>query len=123
MTEKKTRKKRVTKKEQEEQLMKEVEQEAEKYVAEKKALKTDEYPNVVLPIRGYYRRLDYDSGVEVLQTMLNHVLGANLVPDGFYGDKTVEAVKEFELKYCVWPVNGIYGSKDQKAYNVLRGAE
>lgn len=120
-TKKKTKRKTKTKVSRLEDDMKEIEQEAKKYVEEHSA--SDKYyPPVVLPCRGYFRKLDHGLNVENLQRALNQVLDCNLPVTGIIDDATIGAVTEFEKEYGGYP-NGMFGTKELIAYNKLRGVE
>ena len=125
MAEKTTKKKRVPKKVKEamvEAKMNEVEQAAKEYQEEHKPDINEEFPPIALPCRGYFKELDHGLDVQNLQLMLNRVVLTNLEIDGEYGEKTMEAVKEFETKYG-GVVNGKFGHEELVIYNKMRGID
>lgn len=120
-TKKKTTKKTTTKrKAKTEKIMNEVEQEAKAYEEQVETEKNLEFPLIVLPCRGYFKKLDHGMYVENLQTAMNHIVMANIPVTGEYDDATMRAVEKFEEQYggCI---NGKFGGTELKAYNKLRG--
>ncbi|MBR2493288.1 MAG: glycoside hydrolase family protein [Paludibacteraceae bacterium] len=55
-----------------------------------------------------------------LQQDLNYVLGLNLATDGVVGNKTVEAIKQFQKKYGL-TVDGLYGPASYNKMKALLG--
>ncbi|MBE7042268.1 MAG: hypothetical protein E7399_02095 [Ruminococcaceae bacterium] len=58
------------------------------------------------------------TAVKELQQCLNKILGINLEVDGKFGDKTLEAVKQFQSKYGL-TVDGIAGKNTNNKINSL----
>ena len=104
-----------------EEKMDEIEALAKEYVEEKKA-EEEKAPMVLVPPRGYFRKLDQGLWVENLQRGLNQLCDANVAVTGEYDDDTMLAVTQFETKYggCA---NGMFDGRDLESYNKLRGVE
>ena len=73
-----------------------------------------------LPPRGYYKFGDgyiqlrnYMTQIKRVQSVVNWVMGFNLVVDGEYGAKTDKAVTQLQKRFGLNP-NGCYGEKCQK---------
>lgn len=121
-TKKKTTRKRTTKKDKLEKAMDEVEKDAVEYQKAETADKNQEFPIIVLPCRGYFKKLDRGMYVENLQTAMNHLVEANIPVTGEYDDATMCAVEKFEEQYGGY-VNGKFAEPELIAYNKLRGVK
>jgi GH25 family lysozyme M1 (1,4-beta-N-acetylmuramidase) len=66
-------------------------------------------PNVVL------RRGDKGENVKALQEALNKLHFNCGTPDGFFGTKTLDAVKRFQMVHDAYHVDGIYGARTRGA--------
>lgn len=80
---------------------------------------TGKFPN--LPSRGYYLIGDgyekygnLQSDIKYIQEFLNWAIDAKLVVDGFYGEKTAQAVKDFQ-KVTHIGIDGSYGKETLSA--------
>lgn len=104
-----------TKKEKTEDLMNEVEADAKKINEENKS----EYPDITLPVRGYFAKGDRGVNVERLQRVLNLIVDANIPIDGIVGPETLAGVLKFEKQYGGFP-NGMFGETELKLYNEMR---
>lgn len=122
MAETKPKRKRKTKAEKLEEEMNQIEQEAKEYTEEHKPADTLEFPPIVLPCRGYFKKFDHGMYVENLQYAMNRIIEANIPVTGEYDAETMRAVEKFEEKYggCV---NGKFGETELIAYNKLRGVK
>ncbi len=79
-----------------------------------------------LPPRGYYKFGDgyiqlrnYMTQIKRVQSVVNWVMGFNLVVDGEYGAKTDKAVTQLQKRFGLNP-NGCYGEKCQKACKAFK---
>lgn len=122
MAETKPKRKRKTKAEKLEEEMNQIEQEAKEYAERHKPADTLEFPPIVLPCRGYFKKFDHGMYVENLQLAMNRIVEANIPVTGEYDAETMEAVEKFEKEYggCV---NGKFGETELIAYNKLRGVK
>ena len=110
-----------TKAEKTEKLAKEVTEEAEKYVEAQKQ-ENQEFPVIVLPCRGYFRKWDFGDNVRNLQIAMNRLMLTGITENGEYDDDTMKAVEQFEKKYGGY-INGKFGREELAAYNKLRGTK
>ena len=85
---------------------------------------TGKFP--ALPPRGYYKFGDgyiqlrnYMTQIKRVQSVVNWVMGFNLVVDGEYGAKTDKAVTQLQKRFGLNP-NGCYGEKCQKACKAFK---
>lgn len=111
-----------TKAEKVEKLAKEVTEEAEKYVEAQEQDQNQEFPVIVLPCRGYFRKWDFGDNVKNLQIAMNRLMLTGITENGEYDDDTMKAVEQFEKKYGGY-VNGKFGREELAAYNKLRGTK
>ena len=86
------------------------------------------YPGTfpALPPRGYFKFGDgyiqlrnYTTQIKRVQSVVNWVMGFNLVVDGEYGQKTDKAVTQLQKRFGLNP-NGCYGEKCQKACKAFK---
>lgn len=113
---------RKTKEEKLNETLAEVDEAVAEYEAEHKEPYNEEFPQIVLPCRKYFRENDEGSYVRNLQIAMNHIMCTNVPVTGMYDAETMKAVELFEEKYggCV---NGRFGETELIAYNKLRGAK
>lgn len=123
MAEDKPKRKRRTKKQMVEATMDEIEADAKAYQEAHKTESTNtEFPEIVLPCRGYFKEYDQGMYVENLQIAMNRIMLSNIPVTGMYDAATMRAVESFEEKYGGY-VNGKFAELELIAYNKLRGVK
>jgi len=84
---------------------------------------TGKFPNVHVGDRNYLRKGDKGEEVKKLQSFLKWAINAPIKPGGTYGEKTTQAVKDFQQKVGL-PVDGTFGEaslKKAKEYEIKPG--
>ncbi|MFC4613429.1 peptidoglycan-binding domain-containing protein [Cellulomonas algicola] len=67
-----------------------------------------------------YKNMGYSPGVLLLQRSLVICYGQNISADGYYGDKTMAALKNVQAQLGI-QVDGLYGNETRDHINFFRG--
>lgn len=88
-----------------------------KITGEIKKAYTGTFPS--LGLKGYLKKGDKGKQVKRLQQFLNWCIGAKLNVDGDFGNKTLAAVKNYQLKYGL-KVDGFFGRNSLKKAKTIK---
>lgn len=69
---------------------------------------------ITLPSGVYKLSNKYNANVKIIQTYLNQLNFKCGTADGYYGAKTQDAVKRFQMVYDPYNVDGIYGARTKQ---------